>query len=448
MRRPALAGVLWTPFDPETLPEDVEARLERDGPALAGALIACIAAMFLALLAWLAWAQVDEVVRASGKVEPAGRVKIVNHPRGGKVAEIHVREGQEVAAGAVLVTFDGELARSERNELLGRLQQKALEVARLDAEAQARPLEVEPALAAARPDLTAAQRELLAARHAAQASRREAMERAVQARKGELSTAAAEVGRQRNSLALLRQQQEAVRQLAERGLYPKLKVVDGERQLSDNQGQLDKALAAQTAAQAALAESESRLESLDRDLRSEVLADLATARAERERLAEQLHAQDELLDQLVVTAPVAGYVQEIAVTAAGQAVAPHEALMRLVPLGEGLVVTARVANQDIGRLRPGMPATIKVQAFDYLRYGTIEGSLLKVAADATPDRRTGELGYEATVATARDHVGSEPGQFEVVPGMVVDVELKVGARTILSYLTERLFRLREAFHET
>ena len=447
MKVPALATALWAPADPEVMPEDVEVLLERDGPGLAGALIGCIAALFLALLAWLAWAQVDEVVRAAGKVEPAGRVKLVNHPRGGKVAEIHVREGQEVAAGAPLVTFDGELARSERAELLGRLQQRTLEMARLEAEAQERPLEVGPGLATARPDLVETQRELLAARHAAQASRREAMERAVQARKGELSTAAAEVGRQRNSLALLRQQQEAVRALAERGLYPKLKVVEGERQLSDNQGQLDKAVASQAAAQAALAESESRLLSLDRDLRSEVLAELATARAERERLDEQLHAQDQLLDQLVVTAPVPGYVQEIAVTAAGQAVAPHEALMKLVPLGEGLVVTARIANQDIGRLRPGMPATIKVQAFDYLRYGTIAGSLLKVAADATPDRRTGELGYEAVVATERDHVGQEPGRFEVVPGMVVDVELKVGARTILSYLTERLFRLGEAFHE-
>ena len=86
---------------------------------LAGALVACIAALFLALLGWLAWAQVDEVVHAAGTVEPAGRVKIVNHPRGGRVAAIHVREGQRVEAGAVLVTLDGEVARSERSELAG-----------------------------------------------------------------------------------------------------------------------------------------------------------------------------------------------------------------------------------------------------------------------------------------------------------------------------------------
>lgn len=442
-----MALALFAKALPEEPPEDLEALLEGDVPAMAGALIGCIAALFLALLAWLAWAQVDEVVQASGKVAPAGRVKLVNHPRGGKVAEIHVREGDQVAAGAPLITFDGELVRSERAELLGRLQLRSVEVARLEAEAQARPLVVEPELAAARPDLVEAQEELLAARHAAHESRRATLEKAVQTRKEELRTAAAEVGRQRNSLALLRQQLEAVRALAERGLYPRLKLVQVERQHSDNQGELAKAEAALAAAQAALAEGESQLEGLDRERRSQVLAELAVASGERERLAEQLHAREALIEGLVVTAPVAGYVQEIAVTAPGQAVAPNGTLMKLVPVEEGLVVQARVANQDIGRLRPGMPATVKVRAFDYLRFGTLEGSLEKVAADASPDPRTGELGYDVTVATARQRLGAEPGQLEVVPGMVVDVELKVGERTILSYLTDRIVRLGEAFRE-
>jgi HlyD family type I secretion membrane fusion protein len=443
----AVLALLASPADADAIPEDAEARLESGGPALAGALIGCLTALFLALLAWLAWAQVDEVVRAAGKVEPAGRVKLVNHPRGGKVALIHVREGQQVAEGAPLITFDGELARSEHDEIQGRLQQRSVEVARLEAEAQATPMVVEQALGDARPDLVEAQQELLDARAATQASRREALGKAVQARKEELRTAAAEVGRQRNSLALLKQQLDAVRALAERGLYPKLKLVQVERQFSDNQGELDKAEAGLAAAQAALAEAESRRQSQEREQRSQVLAELADASAERERLAEQLHAREAALEALVVKAPAPGFVQEVVVTAPGQAVAPHEALMKLVPLGEGMVVEAKVANQDVGRLRPGMPATVKVRAFDYLRYGSLEGSLVKVAADATPEPRTGELAYEVTVAIPRSHMGAAPGELEVVPGMVVDVELKVGERTILSYLTDRIFRLNEAFRE-
>lgn len=414
---------------------------------LAGALITTVAGLFMALLGWLAWAQVDEVVHAAGAVEPAGRVKIVNHPRGGRVAQIHVREGDLVAAGAPLVTLDGEVARSERSELLGRLQLRTFEVARLEAEAADSAMRVDPALEAARPDLAAAQRALLQARAAAQQSRRETLEGAVQTRRGELRTAAAEVGRLRNSLTLLTQQRDAVRALAERGLYPTLKLVAVERQYSDDAGELTKAEAGLESAQSALAEAQSRLEGLATERRSEVLAELAAATAERDRLGEQLRAQDAILGALVVAAPSAGIVQEIVVTAAGQAVAPHETLMKLVPQSEGLVVEAKVANRDIGRLHAGMSATVKVRAFDYLRYGSLDGVVQKVAADATPDPRTGDLAYGVTVVTARSHFGARAGEFDVVPGMAVDVELKVGERTILSYLTDRIFRAKEAFRE-
>lgn len=269
----------------------------------------------------------------------------------------------------------------------------------------------------------------------------------MQTRRGELRTAAAEVGRLRNSLTLLTQQRDAVRALAERGLYPTLKLVAVERQYSDDAGELSKAEAGLESAQSALAEAQSRLDGLATERRSEVLAELAAATAERDRLGEQLRAQDAILDALVVTAPSAGIVQEIVVTAAGQAVAPHETLMKLVPQSDGLVVEAKVANRDIGRLHAGMNATVKVRAFDYLRYGSLDGVVQKVAADATPDPRTGDLAYGVTVVTARSHFGAKAGEFDVVPGMAVDVELKVGERTILSYLTDRIFRVKEAFRE-
>ena len=208
-----------------------------------------------------------------------------------------------------------------------------------------------------------------------------------------------------------------------------------ERQYSDDVGELAKAEATLDAAKSALGEAQSRLAGLSTERRSDVLAELATATAERDRLAEQLRAQDVILHDLVVTAPAPGIVQEIVVTAPGQAVAAHETLMKLVPQAEGLVVQAKVANQDIGRLRPGMAATVKVRAFDYLRYGSLQGVLQKVAADATVDTRTGERLYDVTVVTSRSHFGSAPGELDVVPGMAVDVELKVGERTILSFLT-------------
>ena len=121
--------------------------------------------------------------------------------------------------------------------------------------------------------------------------------------------------------------------------------------------------------------------------------------------------------------------------------------MRLVPESEGLLVQARVANRDIGRLHPGLKATVKVRTFDYLRFGTLEGVLQKIAADATADPRTGELAYAVTILTDSERLGTGSGALSVAPGMIVDVDLKIGERTILSYLTDRVFRWGEAFRE-
>jgi HlyD family type I secretion membrane fusion protein len=374
-------------------------------------------------------------------------VKLVNHPRGGRVAELHVRDGDRVAAGQPLLTFDTRQEASERAELLGRWQALSVEAARLEAEASGRQAGVPAEVGAVRADLVEAAERLLRARVEAVAARREGATRQVQARRGELRTAAAEVGRLRNGLTLLRQQLDAVRELAARGLYPNLKRVAAERQLSDTHGELAKAESAQSAAKAALAEAESRLAGIDKDWRSAALDELAKAVAERDRLAERLGGPAAVLDGMVLTAPVAGVVQDLQIAGPGQAVAAHEMLMKVVPQGDGLVVEARVANEDIGRLTAGMAAEVKVRAFDYLRFGSLEGTVRRVAADATADPGDGRLAYAVTVVTSRDHLGARPGERDVVPGMVVDVELKVGERTILSYLTDRVLRFGEAFRE-
>ncbi|MFO1069378.1 MAG: HlyD family type I secretion periplasmic adaptor subunit [Geminicoccaceae bacterium] len=417
----------------------------RTASPVAGLLVVVIAVLLAGTVGWMAWAEVDEVVRAGGRIEPANGVKLVNHPAGGRVARLHVRDGDTVAEGEPLVTFDPEVGEGEHAELLGRWQARAMETARLEAEAAGAPaIAAPPELAAARPDLVDSQQRLMDARRASLAGEREALTRSVQAREGELDSAAAEQGRLRNSLVLFRQQLDAVKELASRGLYPQLKLIAVEREVGDTAGELKKAGSALAAAQAALGESRSRLAALDSQWHSDVLAELARITAERDRLGEELRVQETRLQAMVVRAPVAGIVEAVAVTGSGQAFGPNDPLMKLVPLGEGLVVEARVANEDIGRIRPGMAAVVKVRAYDYLRWGTLSGSVRKVASDAVPDPKGGTLLYPVTVETDRQQLGDNAA---VVPGMLVDVEIEVGRRTILGYLTDRILRAGDGAFE-
>jgi membrane fusion protein, adhesin transport system len=423
---------------------DSRAFLESDGKPLARALVLTIALLLAALIGWMAWATVEEIVRAAGRIEPAGQVKLVNHPRGGKIAELFVHNGETVTAGVVLVRLDASVAQSEYQEILGRLQVKHAERARLHSEAHALPFAIEPEILDQRPDLVEAQIQLREARAAALSDQREALISAAEAQRNAVATAAAELRKLTSGLPLLDEQLRAMRELSARGLYPRLKLVAAEKQLSDAQGERRKAETELEAARSALEMAETRRAALESEWRSQVLDDLARVSAERDRIAEELSTQRAILESLEIRAPVSGVVLELAVTTPGQSIGPHEPILRVVPLDEPMAIEARVRNEDIGRVNLGMPGTIKIKAFDYLRHGTLEGRVTRIAADATPISGSAELSYVVTVETARQQLGQTAGDRPVLPGMMVDVELRVGERTILSYLTDRLWLLRDA----
>jgi membrane fusion protein, adhesin transport system len=187
---------------------------------------------------------------------------------------------------------------------------------------------------------------------------------------------------------------------------------------------------------------------LEREQRSDVLSELAAARAERDQLSEARRRQAATLRNLVLRAPVDGIVQDILVTSPGQSVASNQPLMKLVPTGGGMVVEARVRNRDIGQVRVGQPCKVKVQAYDFLRYGMLSGQVEQIDADAVVDPRSGALTYGILVRTDGAELGRDGLPVKVVPGMAVEIDLLVGERTILSYLTDRIFRLRdEVFRE-
>ena len=422
---------------------DAQGVANRRHSPVVGVLILAVAAAFASMLGWSAWAQVEQVVRAPGRVAPAGQVKLINHPHGGRVAAVHVGEGERVVQGQPLVTFDAEEAEAELAELRGRLQVLSAREARLAAEAQSGALTLPPELAEQRSDLSAEQEELLRARRVAQATRAAVLGKAVERREGEVKTLKAEAARLQSGLGLFRQQEDAARELADKGLYPKLKLVAMERQVNDVRGEVNKTREQLAAAEAALDEARNRAAALVQEELSEVLVERSEVGAERDRVQEMVRRQEARLRNVVVRSPVDGVVQEVAVTSAGQSVGSNETLMKVVPLGGGLIVEARVANEDIGYLHAGQPATVKVRAYDFLRYGTLPGRIDRIAPDATPEPSTGELRYSVWITTERSFLGDRPGENEVVPGMMVEADLRVGDRTVLSYLTDRIFMLRE-----
>jgi adhesin transport system membrane fusion protein len=300
-----------------------------------------------------------------------------------------------------------------------------------------------PDLAAARPDLVAAQTSLHEARTTAFTAERRSLEEVIRQREREVHSADGQARQSAASLKILKEQEAAVAKLAGKGYFPQLRYLSLQREVAETEGLVASAREDKAIAEAALAEAVSRLDALERDRRAKVPGELAEIAADRDRAAESLAQAEAELRNRVLRAPAEGVVQDLAVAAPGQAVRPNEEILKIVPSTGGLLIESLVASLDIGQVRVGQEARIKLLAYDHIRYGTLDGRVERIAADATPDQQ-GRLFYKVQIRAVRDHLGAEPGMLPLAPGMAAEVDLRIGERSILAYLTDRVLDVADA----
>jgi adhesin transport system membrane fusion protein len=426
----------------EFLPE-AEALAERRHSPAAKWLALILSALVLTAIVWSGLAKVDQVVTAAGAVRPAGKVKIVNHPAGGRVSAVLVTEGQHVALGQPLIEIDPETLQREVGKRRGDWEGLAAAAARLEAEAERHAPIFPAALSTARPDLVAAQTSLYEARTTAFEAERRSLDDVIRQREREVASAEGRAHQAAVSLEILKKQETAVAKLADKGYFPQLRYLSLQRDVAEAEGALAEARESRSIAEAALAEATSRREALERDNRAKVLAEFAQVAADRDRAVETLAQAKAELRNRVITAPAEGIVQDLAVAAPGQAVRPNEEILKIVPSTGPLIIEALVTNPDIGQIRLGQEARVKVLAYNYIRYGTLDGTVQRISADATPDEH-GRLLYKVEIRTARDHLGTEPDLLPLTPGMATQIDLRIGERSILSYLTDRVLSVAGA----
>lgn len=432
----------------EFLPE-AQAISERRHSPLASILIMVIAAFFLAILLWAGLAQVDQAVVAPGEVRPGGKVKLVNHPEGGTVAEVLVRDGDLVLRDQALILLDDQLIRSEVQRLRGDLLTLEGELARLEAEAAGGgTIRFPTSVVNERPDLVATHTRLFAARRDALSAQRESADREIEQRQSEINSLRVRIGTLTNSAAVLSEQVTSLQRLTDKGHFPFLRFQSVQRQLNETQGELRETRESLDSGISALSAAKSRRREIDDTARSAVLTELAEIRGARDRTAEAMGQASTRFNRTVIRSPVDGYVQNLAVSNSGQAIRPNEPLMSVVPEADQLIVQVRVANKDISAVELGQEAVVKVRAYDFIKFGSLEGKVERIARDANRDEQTGQVFFNVDIRTDRTYLGQAAGDREVRPGMEVDAEMKSGSRSILSFLTDRVIGTTdEAFRQ-
>jgi hemolysin D len=424
-----------------------------------------IMALFAIAVIWACVGRVDIVASAKGKIIPTGRTKVIQPFETAVVRAIHVHDGQTVKAGETLIELDPTMNDAEMKHYQADLVAAQLDVARLQAElADGDPSTNFKPPADAPPALVAVQRQFLLDQTGEQQAKLAVLDRQQQQKQAERATIEATIAKMEASLPIMQERSDIRKTLYEHTTGSKANYLELLQQFVEEQHELEvqkRKADETTAAIAAIAEQ--RTETAEQ-FRRERYADLVEAERKAKGLNEDFIRAQHRAQLQLLTSPVDGTVQQLAVHTIGGVVTPAQSLLVVVPADSHLEIEAMVENRDIGFVHEGEEAQIKVDAFNFNRYGLISGKVTSVSPDAITRDKPAEkdkanqgidaendssepsnqqLVYAARVSLDRMQMQVEDRMVNLSPGMAVTVEIRTGSRRIISYLLSPLLKFKQ-----
>ncbi len=392
----------------------------------------------LTLLLWAKFSSIDVIVRTEGRIVPAGKSQIVQHLEGGIVRNILVKEGEIVKAGQPLMDLSDIQARSNLDQGQSKLYSLQGREARLIAESSgASSINFQKGLN---------DEEVRSAETAAFQARRARVNEEVQVLRDQNAQKRGEIieseSRRKNLLSeldLAKQQYQVIERLNKENAASQLELLDSQSRVQRLSSQIAEAEATIPRLRSSMAEIESRIGEVWAKYRAEASSELTQVRADLEKSNLEKSTNVDRLVRNQVRAPVSGFINRLVVSTIGGVVRPGEVLMEITPDDKGLLIEARAKPNDRANLRSGLSAQVRIGAYDYATYGTLEGEVIEVSADTLVDEREGR--YYRVIVKAK----SESSQkIVIVPGMTAVADVVVGKRTVLSYLLSPILRFKDS----
>jgi membrane fusion protein, adhesin transport system len=400
-------------------------------------------------VSWASFARVDEVTRGQGRVIPSSKAQIVQSSEPASIQNIVVRPGQLVRKGQLLVRLDdtesssqlGQIA-AENRSLAARadrlLREGAGDSGRSDCSDASGAIQAECSQEAA----------LQSVRAAALRSRKSALNAAVEQRRRDYGEAQATITSLRSSLKLIQDQVNILTPLAAKSIVPQTELMDAQREASEIQGKLAAAQQAASRAQAAISEALAQSSEASLQFRQEALNERSQLASKMAVNSESLRGAAGRVQRSEIRSPVDGIVNDIQVTTVGGFVQAGQKIMQVVPVGDKLLIEARVNPKDIAFIKVNDRANVKVTAYDFAVYGGLNGKVVQISADSIYDEAAKEAYFSVVIETQRAFLQSGKRRLPISPGMICDVEIVTGKKSILSYLLKPLARARsEALSE-
>jgi HlyD family secretion protein len=402
---------------------------------------------------WAATTELSGALIAQGSIVVDSNVKKVQHPTGGVVGELRVRDGDRVKAGEIVVRLDDTITRANLAIVTKGLDEFGARKARLDAERDGAETITFPAEMLARsnePTVTNAvtnERKLFELRRTARAGQKAQLRQRIAQLQEEIGGLSAQQNAKSREITLIGQELEGVRDLWKKNLIPITRLTALERDGARIEGERAQLIASVAQAKGKIVETELQIIQIDQDLSSEVAKDMREVDGKIGEFVERKVTAEDQLKRIDIRAPQDGTVLQSTVHTVGGVITAGDPIMLIVPGADNLIVEAKFNPQDVDQLTLGQPAMLRFSAFNQRTTPEISGTVTRISADTTADQRTGQSYYVVRIAMSTKEL-ARLGDVKLIPGMPVEAFVQTGERTVFSYLVKPLRdQLVRAFRE-
>lgn len=419
--------------------QEAEQTLLTQEPLRARRLLYLMAFTVVALLVWAGFAQVDEVTRGDSKVIPSQQLQVLQSFDGGIVSEIAVREGQEVQSGQMLLQIDSTRFESSVRESRSMLLSLSAKAARLHALASGQPFVPPAEMAKEDPKTLEAERMLYENANSELNAQVAIAKQQLTQRQQDLAEAQARHTQAVAALASSEQELKVTQPLIHSGAISEVELLRLARDVNRYRGERDIAAAQINRFQATIAEANRKIQEVELNFRNQARREAAETQARLNSMSQGSTSLADKVKHSALRSPVRGTVKRLLINTVGGVVQPGRDVIEIVPLDSALVLEAKMQAKDIAFLRPGQRALVKFTAYDFAIYGGLEAQLEQIAADSVTDER-GNTFYTVRVRTKQAQLGPN---LPIIPGMVAEVDIITGKKSVLSYLLKPVLRAKQ-----
>jgi adhesin transport system membrane fusion protein len=441
--------------------DDVYGAMMTDAPSGHRLIIWSLAAMMVCFVIWAYFSELDQVTTGTGKVIPSSQIQIIQSLDGGILQDIYVQEGVMVTKGQSLARIDDTRFRSDfdqqEQEVFGlqtniiRMRTELDSIIISDMSSDWREqvkitkqhLLFSQTIIDEEPELVKRQQEEYSIRLDNLSNQLEILVRQIQQRQQEIEELASRIGTLTTSYQLVSRELELTRPLARKGIVPEVELLKLERTVNDIQGELQSVRLLRPKVKASMDEAILKRREAVFVYATDLRAQLNEMQTKLSRMNQAQKGAFDKVSKAVITSPVIGTIKKINFNTLGGVVQPGEEIMEIVPSEDKLLIETKITPKDIAFLHPGLPAIVKVTAYDFTRYGGLKGTVEHISADTSQDEE-GNSFYIVKVRTEESRLLKDNGtEMPIIPGMLTSVDVITGKKSILEYILNPILRAKD-----